>query len=512
MSDAVTLDERTSADDNRTLTDSVVSIYQSDSTIYSTIAPFHPPEIYPELAQLGSFGPTDPTNHAYAAVREAFRLLGLDRDRLGQSDWNPLSELVRPGDRVMLKPNWVSQKHGGNDTWQQVITHGSVIRAVCDYVQLALGGRGEIILADGPLLATYFGEVCRRTGAAEVRDYYATLSGAVPLELIDLRTIRFETRDAVVIARHQQPGDPRGTSVIDLGRKSALFGFKGEGRYYGADYDTKEVNSHHRGELQEYQLSASAMGADVLIDIAKLKTHHKVGVTMALKGIVGLNCGRNWLPHRTQGTPEQGGDQFSSSGMRQRLELAAVQMLERASLRFPHTVPQLYRIAKRIGKKAFGESNKAIRGGGWHGNDTLWRTVHDINRALVYGDVGGHLHSKMTKRRLCVIDGILAGEGFGPLSPEAVPAGVIIAGRNPVAADVVGAELMGFDFRRIPMLAEAFVGHPLPLVGFAAEDIQVASNLPTLCGRLDNLRQAERRAFEAPLGWEKYVERALAAG
>lgn len=35
-----------------------------------------------------------------------------------------------------------------------------------------------------------------------------------------------------------------------------------------------------------------------------LKTHQKLGVTLALKGIVGLNCGRNWLPHRTQGTAE----------------------------------------------------------------------------------------------------------------------------------------------------------------------------------------------------------------
>ncbi len=326
MSDAVTLESQP-AGSNPTLTDCLVSICRGARAAYPVTAPFHPPEVYPELARGGRAVPIDPTNDVYAAVRESFRLLGLDADHYGQSDWNPLFELVRPGDRVMLKPNWVSQRHGRNDTWQQVITHGSVIRAVVDYVQLALDGRGEIILADGPLLSTDFAEVCRRTGAADVRDYFFSLKGAVPLELVDLRTLRFDTRDAVVVARHDLPGDPRGAAVVDLGRRSALFGFKGEGHYYGADYDTSEVNRHHRGEIQEYQLSASAMGADVIIDIAKLKTHHKVGVTMALKGIVGLNCGRNWLPHRTQGTPEQGGDQFSSSGARQKIEMAVVRTL-----------------------------------------------------------------------------------------------------------------------------------------------------------------------------------------
>ena len=102
---------------------------------------------------------------------------------------------------------------------------------------------------------------------------------------------------------------------------------------------------------------------------------------MALKGVVGLNCGRNWLPHRTQGTPEQGGDQFASSGLRHVLESRVVTAFEIASLKFPRAVPQLYRLAKRLGKRIFGESHRTIRGGGWHGNDTLWHMAHDINRA-----------------------------------------------------------------------------------------------------------------------------------
>jgi hypothetical protein len=241
--------------------------------------------------------------------------------------------------------------------------------------------------------------------------------------------------------------------------------------------------------------------------VPKLKSHHKVGVTLALKGVVGLNCGRNWLPHRTQGTPQTGGDQFAGSGYRQRLESWGVRAFERASLRFPRVMPKLYRIAKRIGRKVFGESHETIRGGGWHGNDTLWRMVHDINRALLYADESGRLHDRPTKNRFCIIDGIIAGEGMGPVNADALGCGVILAGQSPVAVDVVGAELMGYDFRRIPMLAEAFAQHPLPLVQFGPDAIATRSNVSEWNGTLATLRHSCPFCFAPPLGWQDHIER-----
>lgn len=496
---------------NNLLTNPLVSVYSGSQTAYPRVPPFDPAEEYRELSRLGGAGGVDPTNHVYASVRESLRLLDLDAANFGKASWNPLQGIVRPGDRVLIKPNWVMHKHEHNDSWEQLITHGSVIRPVVDYVQLALEGRGEIVLADGPMLSSDFSEICRLTGVREIKSYYDSIPGAVPLELLDLRSVFHETRDAVILQRRDLEGDPRGGVVVDLGRDSAFFGFRGEGRYYGADYDTDEVNQHHHGEVQEYKLSASAMRADVIIDIPKLKSHHKVGVTLSLKGIVGLNCGRNWLPHRTQGTPRQGGDQFQESGFRQRAESAIVRTFEQSSLEFPRAVPTVYRVAKRVGKHLFGESIKTIRGGGWHGNDTLWRMVHDINRALIYGDVSGRLQRQPTKRRLCVVDGIVAGEGMGPTSPDPLPCGVIIAGHNPVAVDVVGAEIMGFDYSRIPQLAEAFKEHAFPLVCFKPEEITISTNVAECEGGLAALRAANPFAFAAPLGWNGYIERAIPA-
>jgi hypothetical protein len=197
--------------------------------------------------------------------------------------------------------------------------------------------------------------------------------------------------------------------------------------------------------------------------------------------------------------------------LRQQAESLIVRTFEQTSLQFPRTVPTVYRLAKRIGKHLFGESHRTIRGGGWHGNDTLWRMVHDINRALLYADSEGRLHPQPAKQRFCVVDGIVAGEGMGPTSPDPRPCGVIVSGRNPVAVDVVGAELIGFDYLRIPQLAQAFCEHPLPLVSFGADEITVVSNTTEWSGGLTRLRDASPFAFAAPLGWVGHVERRATA-
>jgi uncharacterized protein (DUF362 family) len=492
------------------LTDPRVSVsHVVPQTFYPNIPPFNPSEAYPEFARFRSSTELDHSNQVYACVRNSLRLLNLDAANFGTTYWNPLQGIVRPGDDVLIKPNWVMHKHEHNDSWEQLITHGAVLRPVIDYVQLALDGRGTVSLADGPMLSSNFSEICRRAGVREMQAHYEGIPGAVRIDVLDLRLVYHETQDAVIIRRHDLSGDPRGNAIVNLGRLSAFYGFRGEGRYYGADYDTREVNEHHRGELHEYKLSGTAMQADVVIDVPKLKSHHKVGVTLALKGIVGLNCGRNWLPHRTQGTPRQGGDQFQASGFRQRAESVLVRTFEQTSLQFPKTAPNIYRFAKRLGRHVFGVSLKTIRGGGWHGNDTLWRMVHDINRALMYGDASGGLHQRPIKRRFCIVDGIIGGEGMGPTSPDPVSCGVVIAGQNPVAVDVVGAEVMGFNHLRIPQLAESFRDHSLPLIRFSADAIEIASNVAAWAGGLSDIRAASPFAFRAPLGWNGYMERCL---
>jgi uncharacterized protein (DUF362 family) len=47
------------------------------------------------------------------------------------------------------------------------------------------------------------------------------------------------------------------------------------------------------------------------------------------------------------------------------------------------------------------------------------------------------------------VDGIIGGENNGPLSPDEKRAGVLIAGFDPLAVDIVGCRLMGFDWKKL---------------------------------------------------------------
>src|SRR5438132_4042958 len=109
---------------------------------YPTRAPFHPKARYPEYrGELASLE----ENLVYDAVRTALRLLGMDEAHFDTAEWNPLGSIVRPGDRVILKPNFLAEGHAlRRSEWLQVITHGSVIRAVLDYVILALKVSGAV--------------------------------------------------------------------------------------------------------------------------------------------------------------------------------------------------------------------------------------------------------------------------------------------------------------------------------------------------------------------------------
>ena len=54
-----------------------------------------------------------------------------------------------------------------------------------------------------------------------------------------------------------------------------------------------------------------------------------------------------------------------------------------------------------------------------------------------------------------IIDGIIGMEGNGPISGVPVESGVLVFADDPVAADAVGASLMGFDPEQIPYISEA---------------------------------------------------------
>jgi uncharacterized protein (DUF362 family) len=420
-------------------------------------APWGPGDNYPEIDRLlGSASSAGPFNDVYASVRASLYGLGLDAENYGTPEWNPIGTLVAPGKQIILKPNWIRHwnpaEDGRGGTVDSVITHGSVLRAVSDYAMIAAGPEGNVAIAEAPQMDCDFDEIRRIVGLDEIRAAYDELLGR-DLRVIDLRRETVQFKDGIIQERKALPGDPLGYRAVDLGEKSF---FTGSGldpnRFRGADYDPGPTAKHHSGGRNAYLLSETVLSADLVINLPKLKTHKKTGVTLALKNLVGINGDKNWLPHHSVGSVDEGGDEVPQNRLIDRLRSRATEIarpfLAHGQMR------GVFRMVRRVESATRGD--EFIRSGNWYGNRTTWRMCCDLNRCFYYSDRDGlHLDSPQPVRTvLTVVDGILAGEGEGPLAPTNVPLGVVLAGTDPVAVDLVAVRLMGFDQKKLAKLRE----------------------------------------------------------
>jgi len=473
---------------------------------YSCTPPFHPPYEVVECMFSERNGEQNP---AYLGVRECFRLARLDVANYNTVHWNPLADLIRPRETVLLKPNLVKEGHPRDPQgWQYVLTHGSIVRAVADYVWKALEGRGKIIVADAPQTDSSFAAITRVLGLDEIQNYYQ--QKGLAFELIDLRREEWTNRDGVIVERRTLPGDPYGDVAFDLANGSEFVDHHGAGRYYGADYDSGKVNRHHSGGRHEYLISGAAIGCDVFFNLPKLKTHKKAGVTLSLKNLVGINTDKNFLPHHTEGDPAQGGDEHPRPGAKHRLERRLVNLSHRAVVAFPDAGSHLLRRLRKPGLRVFGDTERVIRSGNWYGNNTVWRMCLDLNKLMAYGNRDGTLRGGLEqnrKRHYVLVDGIIAGEGRGPMDPDPVNAGLVAFGTHAPGVDAACAYLMGFDPERIPIIANAFRCKEYSLAAGDWRDIEIRSNRNEWNGRLSTLADADTLHFKPHFGWTGHIER-----
>jgi uncharacterized protein (DUF362 family) len=441
-------------------------------------------------------GPDD-----YSSSPEIFRLVdqSMAALRLGAG-------FVRPGDRVVLKPNWVKEhdeRFPGPDQWEHVVTHPAVIEGVVRWAARELQGQGGITICDAPQTDSSFSTLSQYCGLHELISRCQSDFPGLKIQLLDLRPEEWKSVDGVVVAKTRLPGDPLGDTHVRLDEASEFVGFKGQGRLYGASYDMAETNSRHQGTRHEYLLCRTPMEADLFINLPKLKTHKKVGLTCSLKNLVGINANKNWLPHHTEGTPEEGGDQFPANTTKARLERAWMG----AAKRWLKNRPGLSRMfvpLKKAGRIFFGDTQKVVRSGNWHGNDTCWRMVLDLNKSFFYFDGAGQ-RLQNPRRYLTIVDGIIGGEGNGPMAPDPRKCGVLIAGTHPVAVDCAAATLMGFDWQKIALLRQSFQISGLNFVDFPPDQIDVVSNHSAWAKPLRDI--SETFQFRPHFGWAGAIEK-----
>jgi hypothetical protein len=311
----------------------------------------------------------------------------------------------------------------------------------------------------------------------------------------------------VIVERQALPGDPKGYRVVDLGDRSF---FHGSGidpqRMRGADYDPGPTAEHHSSGRNEYLLSETVLSADLVVNLPKLKTHKKTGVTLALKNLVGINGDKNWLPHHCVGSTAAGGDEFPNSSPIDRARSTATEVARKLLKRGIGT--KFIRAARRLETSVRGDA--FIRSGNWHGNRTTWRMCLDLNRCLYYSRPDGPaLEADAPVRTvLTILDGVIAGEGEGPLAPRDRPLGAIIASTDPVAADLVAVALMGFDETTLPKVREAMNDDGLRVTAVrSVADVEVgeveAGAFTATTRSIDSLRSAD--SFVAHPGWQGHV-------
>ena len=142
-----------------------VGILRTGSPNYPRTPPFHPSQRFPEYLfdEISS-----ELNDVYSGFEYLLITLELDKEHFNTAQWNPLGEIVKPGDNVVIKPNFVMDRHVAGGDYNCVVTHGSVIRAVVDYVLIALKSKGAITIADAPMIDNDFDRIIHQIGVDEV--------------------------------------------------------------------------------------------------------------------------------------------------------------------------------------------------------------------------------------------------------------------------------------------------------------------------------------------------------
>jgi len=471
--------------------------------------PFGPDADYPELDGVPD---RDPANFAFREFRSFLKLLGWDSGNHGSARWNPLGWLIRPGQTVLLKPNLVVSEHPGGDAFiRYTNTDGVLVRCVAEYVAKALAGRGTIVIGDSPIKETDFAKATAVTGVAAVAEALRGHPG-LTVEMVDFRDFVSRRDEVAMVGGRTQVGDARGYTEYDLGPHSELEEVSEQSarfRSTAAYYENRMPETHAPGR-HRYSVANSVLDADVFINLPKLKTHCKAGMTVALKNLVGICNEKRWLPHHRQGSPQQGGDEYSE---RTALGVKLVERLKDFFVQNPvgKLIYPRIMLANKLGKRLFGidmirsiRNSDPYQNGGWYGNDTVWRMVLDLNKILLYGQRDGTLAAVPTRRMITFVDGLWAGDAEGPLRPSPKEAGVIMVGVDSLLLDIVAATLMGFDYSKIKLLSRALAIQDYPLTRTALQAVEVVTNEPGWRS-LEAIRGAHL-AFRPPRGWVGHIE------
>jgi len=424
------------------------------------------------------------------ALKRIGGMLGWATDERG-----PLGQVIERGVKVVIKPNFVMHENGGPGGMPPLLTHQSLVRAATEAALLA--DPAEVLVGDAPIQGCDFDLLLKNAEldqwSRQLQHQDSRFKG-----IRDFRRTVATFVDGVRIADENVQSEDHFV-LFDLADQSLLEPITGDNPSFRVTcYDPRLMAKTHAPGCHRYLIAREILEAQVIVNLPKLKTHQKAGITCALKNLIGINGNKEYLPHHRIGGLELGGDCYpGSSDLKRALEF----IHDRQNMTKSHAAGRIWRTAAnqfyrllRLKGDEFGIE------GSWSGNDTIWRTCLDLNRILLYGTPQGMMAEEVQRRVIHITDAIVAGQGKGPLSPEPLPLGLIVAGANAAAVDWIGAHLLGYSPENIPIVREALGTFRWPLTSFTRRDIRLLGDLGE--GVADEvLKHRSSEPISYPAGW-----------
>ena len=388
------------------------------------------------------------------------------------------------GNRILIKPNWVRHNIKEIDSLC-LTTHPNFILAVLDII---LDNKPrEVIIADAPIQGCIWDKLLPT-------EFYEHINNkeretGIPIKVLDLRRKEFHEQELVDNKR-----DISNYVLFDLKENSYLESItSAKNKFRVTDYNPNRLAESHSKGKHQYCIAKEVFEADYIIALPKAKTHQKTGITNALKLLVGFNGDKDFLPHHRVGGTGFGGDCYPGKNYILRL---SEYILDQANKRIGEKGYKEYKYLSNILWKLIKKGDEYSLGAAWYGNDTTWRMVLDLNLIAKYGKINGTLEDKPQRSIIYICDGIIGGQGDGPLHPDPLPLGIIMLSDNPAEMDYALALLMGFEPDKLPLIKNALEIFP--------KNETVILNRKEV--NWETLKDFSVKTIPPP-GWRKYLDK-----
>ena len=415
--------------------------------------------------------------------------------------------------RILIKPNWVMHEVDPAFPIAALVTDARVIVETVRAAFEQFPSVQQVTVGDCLEQRADWPRLCDQSGLTpHIPILEAEYAGRLAFR--DLRKTVFKAvGDSLVEDPDAPHGDPAGYREVQLQGESHLEPIADQSdRFSIHDHDTSLTRGGHRTGDHRYLVCQSVLDADLIVNLPKWKAHSKSGLTGALKNPVGINGDKSYLPHFRRGSPRWGGDEYSDEGRWLYWVQNNLHQMVRGTVAYDllrpgwQAVKQVNNAMRRRSTTRSMPADFYVVGGSWHGNQTVWRMIYDLNLVLQRVDRNGRLQPVAQRETVSIVDGLTAGEGDGPLKAKPRQTDMLFAGADPFAVDATLAWMMGFDPESIPMLSRRreFLG---PSGAFDLDQVRVSID-----GVEQRLYDSTINFTFAPApGWAGHIERLEAA-